>query len=838
MSVRTRTMNAGATVRTSRNQGGGDKKQGLVSTTNSPVRLDSFIRVRGGGHNRNWLFCMNQLGGVGHRWGQAAGPGNRSGVSANCQRLAYRRRQQYPPKPCGAQTRGWGTGVKFPSLCEVGAGVAALSFSGFVYGGAAPPAPPATACQDGSAASAFLAAAKAAVGTVNEPGTLWVDLSNCILSGAPKLETSYTPEGLLGALQFVTCEGFGDSLPLQGRFYTGTKPGDTTYGLVNLAAFLGQCMQETLQYGACDENNWSSDATYNWGGIASEQVFMNAENHNASGWTGEATGAQINYPVTAACGQLGQSYEDLDCTDACPKLPLCNPVETDTADPSFCKPGRNFFTADTAAAWGGHPGPLGTSKSTLGPLAPYPCGDGCAPAGTYQYPPEWAYVSDNKRNAIVDPMAFGAGGHGPGHGVPACLQEACPGDGPSCTSGPQTDCTCTNCPDCPDTCADGGAAGTPYASCLAMTGCGAAGSYVAPNLPAPNPPSGILSPQNSCLACAKGTQVTASGGGWTWRNDDPNAGGLFTPAICVASLDDARNKGTDCNSITTEAACNGSSDGCTWRESRPLKYLPLDVLAGQPPTAACKVGDACYGQDCSWWGRGVIQTTGRCNFGRLNTALASTKYAPLFKGNDQQGQPLQSLCENPQQICTKFGEMESKYPASILGLAKELRWVAGFYYWVTMVQGYTGGNGRSAKGPGIPPLGAGAADAWDFAEEIGIFVGNVMSHSPDSQFAVGDGSGNDPVPFCTAISGLVNRGCPSPYAPAAGGKPPGCGTGALDCGPQRASNTVTMLNACFGWTPATSHVCSSNASTCAPGTCCASNAPAVPVPPISRTPPL
>ena len=105
-------------VLTSRDQGGGNKKQGLVSTTNSRVDLSSFIRVRGGGHNRNWIFCMNQLGGVGRRWGQASGPGNRGGVSANCQRLAYRRRQQYPPKPCGAQTRGWGAGVKYPSLCR------------------------------------------------------------------------------------------------------------------------------------------------------------------------------------------------------------------------------------------------------------------------------------------------------------------------------------------------------------------------------------------------------------------------------------------------------------------------------------------------------------------------------------------------------------------------------------------------------------------------------------------------------------------------------------------------------------------------------------------------
>ena len=131
-------------VLTSCNQGGGDKKQGLVTTTNAPVQLDTHIRVRGGGHNRNWLFCMNQLGGVGRRWGQASGPGNRGGVSVSCQRLAYRRRLEYPPKPCGAQVRGWGTGVKFPSLCRVQGTAVSLKFSGFVYSesGSGPPSAP------------------------------------------------------------------------------------------------------------------------------------------------------------------------------------------------------------------------------------------------------------------------------------------------------------------------------------------------------------------------------------------------------------------------------------------------------------------------------------------------------------------------------------------------------------------------------------------------------------------------------------------------------------------------------------------------------------------------
>ena len=79
------------------NQGGGNKKEGLVSTTNTRSSLVSHIRTRAdGGNARNWVFCINQLGGVGHRWGQAAGPGNRGGVHAPCHALADLSRKRYP----------------------------------------------------------------------------------------------------------------------------------------------------------------------------------------------------------------------------------------------------------------------------------------------------------------------------------------------------------------------------------------------------------------------------------------------------------------------------------------------------------------------------------------------------------------------------------------------------------------------------------------------------------------------------------------------------------------------------------------------------------------------
>ena len=86
-------------VLTSINQGGGNKKQGIPSTKNTRVDLNYYIRTRAdSGVKRNWVFCMNQLGGVGHKWGQAAGPGNRGGVSRACEREAERSRQTYPAR--------------------------------------------------------------------------------------------------------------------------------------------------------------------------------------------------------------------------------------------------------------------------------------------------------------------------------------------------------------------------------------------------------------------------------------------------------------------------------------------------------------------------------------------------------------------------------------------------------------------------------------------------------------------------------------------------------------------------------------------------------------------
>jgi len=89
--------NGGGGFNTAGHQGGGDKKQGLISTKNMRVRLVPYVRTRAdGGSARHWVYCMNQLGGVGRKWGQAAGPGNRGGIHQSCKLIAKESRRDNP----------------------------------------------------------------------------------------------------------------------------------------------------------------------------------------------------------------------------------------------------------------------------------------------------------------------------------------------------------------------------------------------------------------------------------------------------------------------------------------------------------------------------------------------------------------------------------------------------------------------------------------------------------------------------------------------------------------------------------------------------------------------
>lgn len=141
-------------------------------------------------------------------------------------------------------------------------------------------------------------------------------------------------------------------------------------------------------------------------------------------------------------------------------------------------------------------------------------------------------------------------------------------------------------------------------------------------------------------------------------------------------------------------------------------------------------------EGCCWWGRGVIQTTGVCNFGKLNYYLGK-------RGKDEGRDVLYpdiDFCSNPESIC----EPDSPAP---------LKWIAGFFYWLNSVQSYVDDDG------------------WVYMDKLRNWTDAGMQTSDKS--------------FINACSGIVNRGCYNPP----------CGGNVMDGGAQRAANFEKVLKA-------------------------------------------
>ena len=138
-------------------------------------------------------------------------------------------------------------------------------------------------------------------------------------------------------------------------------------------------------------------------------------------------------------------------------------------------------------------------------------------------------------------------------------------------------------------------------------------------------------------------------------------------------------------------------------------------------------------EGCCWWGRGAIQTSGVCNYGRMNYYLG--------KRAADEGRPSRyptiDLCRTPDAICAS-----TDYP--------ELKWVAGMFYWVYSVQTYE-------------------EDGWNYLTELHSYVDGGMQ-------------GDD---FINAVSGIVNRGCHNPP----------CATGEVDGGADRLANFRKVMAA-------------------------------------------
>jgi hypothetical protein len=121
--------------------------------------------------------------------------------------------------------------------------------------------------------------------------------------------TVYRYQDMLDGLRVMYNNGVANKYFFMGD----NSPNGYKYGLVNIAAFLAQSMKETIQYNACNENSWD---------------LVNGK-----------------YPFANACGQLGQSYQDYQCS----------PSKAHMA----CAVNPNMeIKATMNAKWYGTPGPL------------------------------------------------------------------------------------------------------------------------------------------------------------------------------------------------------------------------------------------------------------------------------------------------------------------------------------------------------------------------------------------------------------------------------------------------------------------------------------------------
>lgn len=169
-----------------------------------------------------------------------------------------------------------------------------------------------------------------------------VDSEGVFLYETPELKwepsTVYKWEDMIAAVQIMADQGIGKM-----KLFAGEE-GNFEYGMVNVAAFLAQCMQETIRYDACDENNWSdSKVAAKYGGSV--------------------------YPASSACGQLGQSYQNYPCNDEEVPDMACE------VDPDM------EIRAKTRAKWYGAPPELFCApRSKTGPTGQWAIsGSWCAP---------------------------------------------------------------------------------------------------------------------------------------------------------------------------------------------------------------------------------------------------------------------------------------------------------------------------------------------------------------------------------------------------------------------------------------------------------------------------
>ncbi len=170
-------------------------------------------------------------------------------------------------------------------------------------------------------------------------------------------------------------------------------------------------------------------------------------------------------------------------------------------------------------------------------------------------------------------------------------------------------------------------------------------------------------------------------------------------------------------------------------------------------------------EGCGWWGRGVIQTTGRENFGKLNHYLGRSHvdkdllgtYVDWAGGSIKVENPPENplyadmdLCANPQLVCSSTKN-------------KEVKWIAGLFFWINSVQAYNTDTGKYKD--------------WDYQTELKKYV--------DSDFGKTNYHPVNNISFIDSVSGIVNRGCPDNE----------CTTGTIDGKLERFNNFKKAIKA-------------------------------------------
>jgi hypothetical protein len=151
-------------------------------------------------------------------------------------------------------------------------------------------------------------------------------------------------------------------------------------------------------------------------------------------------------------------------------------------------------------------------------------------------------------------------------------------------------------------------------------------------------------------------------------------------------------------------------------------------------------------EGCCWWGRGVIQTTGRCNFGKLNKNLGAGAGTNAMY-------PDINFCSDPQAVCS------GPYP--------DLKWVAGIFYWVSDPQIYD-------------------RDGFNYKDGVYDYVAMGCADDPD-------------IIGCDFLfehaSEIVNRGCHDPGETGCPGCVPGATCDPAHNIPERVESSKRALRA-------------------------------------------